>query len=266
MTESKNIKETMREHKTLFVIIAVALFLLELEIFAVAVMKSGRHSRLQVMDQGGNVIHETDGDNLSEFNKYYFEKTFGSLDQYRVNLVTKERPFPFRAWFVAAVGIPVGIVLLFAFVVKSYVALFHGEESANPASDPAPGDRGASRFEDLLSRVGRFNIFTIGFLIFLALFSYWVVPNFITLAGKIGMETLVRFKTFFIVCGLIFLAVVVWVIYLRYRLAVKTIESRTEIEKERLQLEMAADWSQRPQIGYRPPPEENEDRETDLGD
>ena len=75
-----------------------------------------------------------------------------------------------------------------------------------------------------------------------------------------------RFKTFFIVCGLILLAVVVWVIYLRYRLAVKTIESRTEIEKERLQLEMAADWSQRPQIGYRPPPEKDEATGTDSSD
>ena len=38
----------MREHKTLILIIAVVLFLLELEIFALAAMKSGRQSRLQL--------------------------------------------------------------------------------------------------------------------------------------------------------------------------------------------------------------------------
>ncbi len=259
MTQSKDLKTIVREHKTLFVIVAIALFLLELEIFAVAVMKSGRHSRLQVLDQSGNVIHETDGENLSEFNKYYFEKTFGSLDQYQVRLTTTERPFPFRAWFVAAVGIPVGIVLLFAFVVKSYVSLFYGDEIKTEAEARAAGGGGAAdgatRLESLLTRVGRFNIFTIGFLIFLALFAYWVIPNFIALVGKIGIETLIRFKLFFIVTALVFLGIVVWVIYLRYRLAVKNIESRTEIEKERLQLEMSIRHSEAKQIEYRQPGE-----------
>jgi hypothetical protein len=55
---------------------------------------------------------------------------------------------------------------------------------------------------------------------------------------------------FFISTALIFLGIVVWVIYLRYRLAVKSIESRTEIEKQRLQLEMADHLSRRAQIEY----------------
>ena len=62
----------LRENRMLFIIILVVLFLIELEIFAVAAMKSGRKSWLQVFDAKGNVIHETDGQNLSEFNKYYF--------------------------------------------------------------------------------------------------------------------------------------------------------------------------------------------------
>jgi hypothetical protein len=221
-------------------------------------MKSGRQSRLQVLDQAGNVIHETDGENISEFNKYYFEKTFGPLDQYQVRLTTTERPFPFRAWFVAAIGIPVGIVLLFAFVVKSYVSLFYGDEAKAQAQAARGGGEpadGATRLESMLTRVGRFNIFTIGFLIFLALFAYWVIPNFIALVGKIGIETLIRFKLFFIVTALVFLGIVVWVIYLRYRLAVKNIESRTEIEKERLQLEMSIHRSESKQIEYRQPGE-----------
>ena len=81
MVVKKNVKNIIRENKTLFIIIAVSLFLLELEIFAVAVMKSGKKSWMQIVDTKGNVIHETDGDNLSEFNKYYFEKTFGPLEQ-----------------------------------------------------------------------------------------------------------------------------------------------------------------------------------------
>jgi len=48
----KNIASLMREHTTLILIIAVVLFLLELEIFALAAMKSGRKSRLQLEYDG----------------------------------------------------------------------------------------------------------------------------------------------------------------------------------------------------------------------
>ena len=70
----------MRENKTVFIVIAVVLFLIELEIFAIAAIKSGRKSWLQVINAQGAVIHETDGSNLSDFNKYYFEKTFGPFE------------------------------------------------------------------------------------------------------------------------------------------------------------------------------------------
>ncbi|MEE4113637.1 MAG: hypothetical protein V2I40_12535, partial [Desulfobacteraceae bacterium] len=126
--KTTHIGNLIQGNKTLFIIIIVGLFLLELEIFALAAMKSGRQSWLQVIDANGNVIHETSGKHLSEFNKYYFEKTFGPLENYQVRLETREHPFPFRAWFVAAIGIPVGAMLLFGFVVKAYVAIFHGNE------------------------------------------------------------------------------------------------------------------------------------------
>jgi hypothetical protein len=249
MTKTKDFKSIIQEHKTLFIIIAVVLFLLELQIFAVAAMKSGRKSLMQIIDDSGNVIHETDGRNLSDFNKYYFEKTFGPLDQYQVRLETREYPFPFRAWFVAAVGIPIGIVLLFTFVVKAYISLFYGDEKDLGSSIPhAQSDE--THLETILSRISRFNIFTIGFLVFLAVFAYWVVPNLISFLGKIGIETLAQYKFFFITVALIFLGLVVWVIYLRYRLAVKSIESRTDIEKQRIQLEMKERLSSTAQIVY----------------
>jgi hypothetical protein len=84
----------LRENRTLFVILSIGLLLVELEIFAVAVMKSGRKSWLQVYDRKGSLIHESSGQRLSDFNKYYFEKTFGPLSDYEVKLVTRDVPFP----------------------------------------------------------------------------------------------------------------------------------------------------------------------------
>lgn len=226
----------MREHKMFLVIVAVVIFLIELEIFAFAAMTSGRKSWLQVIDENGSVIHETDGKNLSDFNKYYFEKTFGPFEQYHVKLITKEVPFPFRAWFVAAVGVPVGIVLLFGFIVRAYMALFI-------AGDRKRDDTGLHKreyeygFEKIVAAVSRFNIFTIGFLVFLAVFLYWVIPDMITYIGRVGVDTLTQYKWVFLSIGIIFIAVIIWIIYLRYLLAKKAIDSQTAVDKYRLQLE-----------------------------
>ncbi|BBO80329.1 hypothetical protein [Desulfosarcina ovata] len=235
--KSSRISNLIQEHKTLFIIIIVGLFLLELEIFALAAMKSGRKSWLQVIDHNGNVIHETSGKNLSEFNKYYFEKTFGPFENYQVRLKTKDEPFPFRAWFVAAIGIPVGAMLLFGFVVKAYVAIFHGSELSGDESRPACEPGYETRLESILYRISRMNIFIIGFLIFVGVISYWIIPNMITYLGHTGIEIVIRFKWVFIGLGAVVVGIGLWIVYLRYLLAKKSIESRTEIEKHRLSLE-----------------------------
>ena len=239
MLKEKKIATLIRENRTLFIIIAVVLFLVELEIFALAVMKSGRKSWLQVIDAKGNVIHETDGKNLSDFNKYYFEKTFGPFEQYQVKLATKDFPFPFRAWFVAAVGIPIGAILLFAFAVQAYLSLFYKEPNSGEYN--VEKNEYEYRFEKVIAAVTRFNIFTIGFLVLLGVLSYWVVPNLIVHMGRLGVETLTRYKWIFLSFGMVFLGLILWIIYLRYLLAKKAIDSHAEIDKYRLQLEFDQD-------------------------
>ena len=235
--KTTRIGNLIQENKTLFIIIIVGLFLLELEIFALAAMKSGRQSWLQVIDAEGNVIHETSGKNLSEFNKYYFEKTFGPFENYQVRLETREHPFPFRAWFVAAIGIPVGAMLLFGFVVKAYVAIFHGNELQGDEATAACEPGYESRLESILVRISRMNIFIIGFLIFVGVIAYWIIPNMITYIGRTGIDAIIRFKWVFITLGVVVAGIGVWIVYLRYLLAKKSIDSHTEIEKHRLALE-----------------------------
>jgi hypothetical protein len=249
MPQTKNITSFMRENKTLFIIISVVLFLIELEIFAIAAMKSGRKSWLQVMDANGNVIHETDGNHLSEFNKYYFEKTFGPFEHYQVKLVTKDLPFPFRAWFASAVGIPVAAFLLFAFFVRAYQSLFLKEEKIPYETDSTKREY-EYRFEKIIAAISRFNIFIIGFLVFLAVFLYWVIPNLIVYIGRTGTETIMRYKWIFLAVGIVFLGFFIWIIYLRYLLAKKTIDRQAEIDKYRLQLEYNKIDDRPPQLTY----------------
>lgn len=236
MKQKNDVFQSIRANKTWVIIIAVALFLLELEIFAVAAMKSGRQSRLHVLDRQGILVYETDGRNLSSFDKYYFEKTFGPFENYTAKLVSKDVPFPFRAWFAAAVGLPIGLVLLFVFVVKAYAALFYGEEKQRREAAWQP-DGSETRLEGMLMRISRFNIFTIGFLVFVLIFSYWVIPNAVSHLAEMGLQAVSRYKIFLLAAAGVFVCLAAWVIYLRYLLAKQSIAARTEVDKYRLELE-----------------------------
>ncbi len=255
MATSNSMTSLLKENKKLFIIMAIGLLLIELEIFAFAAIKSGTETWLQVIDKEGNVIHETDGGNLSDFNKYYFEKTFGPLSQYKVKHVKKDIPFPFRAWFVAAVGIPIGMMLLFGFVVRAYVSLFYGEARSKDETDASQKDKHSdeeTRLEKILNRISRHNIFIIGGIILMGLFVYWVIPNLITDIGKLGIDTIIRFKWFFLGAFTLFSIIIIWLLYLRYLLAKKSIESRTEIDKHRIQLEMSRASDVANQLEYNP--------------
>ena len=240
MTKSTSMTTFLRENKALMVVIAVGLFLLELEIFAIAAMKSGRESILEIRDDKGNLIHVADGDQLSSFDKYYFEETFGPMDQYQTSLVTQERPFPFRAWFAAAIGLPIGAMLLFGFVIRAYRALFYDEpEIQQPGSiTDDPVNQAQNRLERTISRISRLNVFVLGVLIFLAIAAYWIVPNVITYVGKASLENIVKYKWIFIPLAVVIVAIVTWIVYLRYLLAKKNIEAQTELHKYQIQLEM----------------------------
>lgn len=238
--KSSPVTKLLQEHKALFTIIVVGLFLLELEIFALAVMQSGKQSVLQVLDHQGTVIHEASGNNLSDFNRPEFEKVFGSLDNYTVRLDKHDVPFPFRAWFVAAICIPIGAMMLFAFIVKAYLVIFHGEKVPDTDSGSMADTGNETRLESTLNRIGRMNIFNIGFLVFIGGISYWIIPNVLTYLGHIGNDFFIRYEwVFFVMVGIV-IFVCLWVIYLRYLLAKKSIQSQTELQKHRLSLEYNA--------------------------
>jgi hypothetical protein len=229
----------IREKKTLLIIISIVLLLVEIEIFAIAAMKSGRKSWIQIYDKTGNLVYESDGKNLSEFNKYYFEKNFGPIENYERKLVIKEDPFPFRAWFSAAIGVPIGIILLFSFVIRAYISLFYPDEEKEKKQKESvlKKTEHLSPIEQIIAYFSNLNIFIIGFLIFLAIFLYWVIPNLFVFIGKLGVDTLKEYKWIFLGVVAVFLGIFIWMIYLKYLLAKKTIESQTAIEKHRIEIE-----------------------------
>ncbi len=240
---NKSWSDIIKENKTLFLVIIIGFFLIEVEIFAVALMKSGRQSWMNVMDDSGEIIYEVKGSTLTNFNKYYFENTFGPLDKYQVKLATKEVPFPFRAWLSATIGIPVGLVLLLAFVLKAAMAMLYGknfpaEEDDGPAETSSKkGSHLKIGAENILHQISRLNIFIIGFLILSGVLLYWIVPNLLSFLAKTSIETILNFKWFFIALVSALFLLFAWFMYMKYQLARKSMEAQTEIKKFELQLE-----------------------------
>jgi hypothetical protein len=237
MTLQSKWRSHFQENKTLFVILAVGLFLVELEIFAMAAMKSGRQSMFQVLDVQNNVVYEVDSSKLEPREKAEFESTFGPLSNYQVKLVTVDRPFPFRAWFAAAVGLPIGAVLLFGFFVKAYEALFFGGARIPVTASPDQAES-ADRLERLIGRVSRLNIFAIGGFVLLFALGLFAVPHLLAEFGRNGVAVISKYRWVALGVVGVFLGLVIWIIFLRYLLARKAIETQADVEKYRLQLEM----------------------------
>jgi hypothetical protein len=236
----------IQEHKTLFLVLAVGLFLVELEIFAIAAMKSGRESRLQVFDHEGHMVYEAGSATLDTREKMKFEKTFGPLSNYRVNVVTTRRPFPLRPWLAAAVGLPIGAVLLFGFFIKAYEALFFQSEQLDREDRSAGEPR--DRLERLLTRVGRMNIFAIGGFVLLFVMGLWAIPHLLSEFGHHGVAVVTRYKWVALGMVAVLLGIVLWIIYLRFLLARRAIEAQADVEKYRLQLEMMGGQQTIPQL------------------
>jgi hypothetical protein len=236
-----------QENRTLFIILAVGLFLVELEIFAMAAMRSGRQATVQVQDRQNNVVYESRSSRLDAREKAEFETTFGPLSNYQVKLVTLQRPFPFRAWFAAAVGLPIGAVLLFGFFVKAYEALFFGA-TRMPEDACRVHPESADRFDRLMGRVSRLNIFAIGGFVLLFAVGLFAVPHVLAEFGRHGVALISKYR--WVVLGIVavVLVLVVWIIFLRFLLARKAIEAQADVEKYRLQLEMLGKPESLPQL------------------
>jgi hypothetical protein len=72
----------------------------------------------------------------------------------------------------------------------------------------------------------------------------------ITYIGRVGVDTLIQYKWVFLSTGIIFLGMIIWIIYLRYLLAKKAIESQAEVDKYRLQLEYHPNDAHPPRLGH----------------
>ncbi len=231
--------EGKQYQKVILLVSVLAFLLLELLIYMAAAGQAGTRSRLIVLDSSGNKIFETSGTTATKYQQFEFENNYGPWANYQKKVETESLPFPFRAWLSAAVGIPVGLILLVAFLVRTYIALMYGDERETGEDSDEPLETGKG-VGNLFGAVRRVTVFHIGFVTVVAVLLFWIVPNFLQDFARVSVATIRDYKWFFLGVSLFLAAIITWVIYLRYRLSKQMLENQLHVEKYRLETQLLA--------------------------
>lgn len=224
--------------KIVLLVSTILLLVLELTIYATLAGQSGLKSRIAVTDANGTKIYESSGSALSAYEKMTFESNFGPLRNYSTHVETEEVPFPFRTWILLAIGLPLGLILLLAFLVQVWLLLLNGNPGENVASRSTA--QGKTRFDTFLSASRNFSVLHVGFVIVLAMLILWLIPSFLGDLARSCLGAVGRYPWFFLGLTGFAAGLLTWVIYLRYRLSKQMLENQLEIEKYRIQTNLLA--------------------------
>jgi hypothetical protein len=237
MTPRVSLLDVFHGKKSMLVALAIsvtAFLAIELIIFIVFAASSGEHSRIQVRDRTGKTIYDVAGSTLSHINFSYFERKYGDLANYDVEVRTISRPFPVRAWVSASVGVPIVLILRIAYLVKVYLTLLQGEERPNPENLPAIHEK-MHPFISWSLLLNSSSIFWLGTAVAGLALVFWMVPNFL---GEVAAATAAAIiqSGWLLPGGAVFLAcIVLWVVYLRYRLSRRMMDYHYRLEAQRLE-------------------------------
>lgn len=249
MSQHNRLQDIFEGKRHQKVVLAVSIFvflILELLIYLGAASQSGQKSRLIILDANGTKVYETGGTVLTSYEKLVFENNFGPLSNYQMRLETEKLPFPFRAWLSSAVGIPVGLVLLVAFLVRAYLSLLYGDR-ADQSKEGEKTEREKTSLGSIFRFFHHVSVFHIGFLVLVSVLILWMVPNFIEDLAQISIGAIKEFRWFFLGLALFLAFLIVWIIYLRYRISKQVLENQFNLEKFRVERQLLLE-SKSPQL------------------
>ena len=75
--------------------------------------------------------------------------------------------------------------------------------------------------------------------------ALWLVPNFVADIARGFLSLVLRFKWFFLGVTVFFGSLLVWIIYLRYKIAQKMMDRQEEVEKFRVERQLQLEQESR---------------------
>jgi hypothetical protein len=221
------------------------LLMLELVIFLWAAFHSGVKSTVAVYDANNNKIYQTEGAVMTTYERRIFESSYGPLSNYQIKVESRSVPFPFRAWLAVAVGAPIGVVLLLNYLVRAYLTFLGGEEPEKSSeSETQNGPLGGQGLHPRFA-LRRLSVFSLGMLVVVCLSLIWLVPDFMAAVARVILAFVLQFKWFFLGLTVFAASLVVWIIYLRYKIQGKMMEHQVDLEKFRVEKQLLLESNHR---------------------
>ncbi|MHC1729830.1 MAG: hypothetical protein AB9866_28150 [Syntrophobacteraceae bacterium] len=215
----------------------IIILLLELAIYAAIAGQSGLKTRVVVSDSNGTKIYESSGTALTSYEKMVFESNFGPLRNFNTRVDSEMVPFAYRTWILLATGVPLGLILMIYFLVQVWLTIFGGNQKDG---GPTASDSGKNRLDSFMSASRNISPVHVGFVIVMAMLILWLIPSVVGDVIRSGFDVVKEYPWFFLGLALFTGGLLVWVIYLRYRLSKQMLSNQLEIEKCRIQTQLLA--------------------------
>jgi hypothetical protein len=133
-------------------------------------------------------------------------------------------PFPWKGWILISIGAPIGLFFLVTLITKAYF------QAIEP--DFKEDEENASQWVTALNRLSKINVIWLMLLLVCALFMIWYIPEVLKFAGNVTFTWLAKFWWIpTLLCAVVIL-VVIWWIYLQYKLKINVM--KMEMEKFKL--------------------------------
>ena len=152
---------------------------------------------------------------------------YSSRDSQRTYLIVKEDeevvPFPWKAWILTSVGVPIGLAFLVLLLTRAYFQVAEPGEKEPVES--------SGRFVSSVNKLSQINIIWFMLLTIVVLFLLWYIPEIIKYTGDVAITWLTMH--WWVPATVFFTAVfvILLMIYLQYRLKVKAMHTEVEIAK-----------------------------------
>ncbi len=132
--------------------------------------------------------------------------------------------FPWKGWILISIGAPIGLFFLISLITKAYF------QAIEP--DFKEDDENASQWIIALNRLSKINVIWFMLMLIAMLFLLWYIPEVIKFAGSVTSSWLARFWWIpAILFAIVFLVIIFW-LYLQYRLKINVMHM--EMEKFKL--------------------------------
>lgn len=140
-----------------------------------------------------------------------------------VKTFEKVVPFPWKGWILISVGAPIAMAFLVLLFSKAYFQTVDLEES-KPSENQG-------KFVSALNRLGQINSIWFMLVSIVAIFLAWYIPEIVKYTGEVTMTWLARYWWIPVIFLGIVVSIVIFWIYLQYKLKSKAMKMEMELAK-----------------------------------